>query len=137
MRTTTAFIIGIVIFASIGFVTSSILAAKKSPRTIVAYAEYPLATDQWYVNDKLDGAGKVVAIGRGMCTSKPYGEDWKISLVRADGTKAEAFVRTTVSLEHAFPFVGLDITAPAGYNAGLHVEELSSSTQHQGEFSCK
>lgn len=137
MKTKTGFIIGALILGIGGFMASSMVAAKKSPLKVVAYAEYPLANDQWYVNTQPEGTGKVVAIGRGLCLPKPYGEDWKITLVRADGTKAESTVRSNIALSHGFPFVGLSVSAPGGYNAGLHIEELSSSTLHQAEFSCK
>lgn len=125
-------IIGAVVLFGIGFISSSVVAAKKAPRTVVVFAEYPLATDQWSVN------GKIAAAGRALCAHKPSAEDWHVQLVRADGTKAELTIKTSVSVGHGFPFVGIESVDPLpGYNAGLHAEELSSSTAHQSEFSCQ
>lgn len=132
MTKKTSIIVGVAIFFCIGFLSSSVVAAKKSSRTLVAYAEYPLATDQWQIN------GKTVAVGRALCLPKPGGESWRVTLVRVDGTRAEASVSTKVGLSYGFPFVGMVVSDQLpGYNAGLHIEELSSSTLHQAEFTCK
>ena len=135
----TSIIVGVVIFFGFGFVSSSVVAAKKSSRTLVAYAEYPLASDQWYINTNISDAGRgtLSVAGRAFCRIKPGPENWKITLVRADGKVAEAKVETSLAFKYGFPFVGLSISAPEGYNAGLHIEELSSSTPHQAEFTCK
>lgn len=132
MTKKTSIIIGVAICFGFGFVSSSIAALKKSSRTLVAYAEYPLATDQWQIN------GKTVAIGRAFCLPKPANESWRVALVRIDGTRAEASVTTKFGLNYGFPFTGIVVSDPLpGYNAGLHIEKLSSSTLHQAEFTCK
>lgn len=132
MKQKTSFFIGVILLFGIGFLSSSIIAAKKSPFTVAVFAQYPLANDQWFIN------GKVAGAGRGLCKSKAWGEDWRVQLSRADGTKAELTIATEIGLRYGFPFVGISVKDPLpGYNAGLHAEELTSSTLHQNEFSCQ
>lgn len=135
MRTRIPFFIGIAILCAFGFVSSSVVAAKKTMRTIAVYAQYPLASDRWYLNNTTDGDGQLVVVGRGFCRKISRGE-WKITLRRADGTSGEALVRTGFSFTYPFPFVGINVSVPDGFNAGVHVEEVSSSTPHLTEFSC-
>ncbi len=100
--------------------------------TIIASAEYPLAGDQWYIN------GQIQTVGRGFCKNKPLHETWYLELVRPDGTKAQAIIKPAFSLGAGFPFFEekFDGFLP-GYNAGLSVGELTSTSPHSTEFSCQ